>query len=196
MPHTDRLSRRAFGAGAAALLAQPALAQSTPQPKLDEDGLYQFDWYLKPQEGASFGALLDAANARKKRLAILWTMRGCPYCKRLATDYFVNPQMVSYLRAKFDVLHLDMNGGRMFADFDGASFAEKSIGYRHAINVSPTIALYPRTSAEMRGKPPEAGELGRIPGLPPFKTYLAMLSYVAENGYEREEFGSWLKKRS
>lgn len=189
------LTRRGFGlgAGAAAIgLAAPAHAQAT-QPKLSEDGLYHFDWYL--ESFLDFREDLDAAAAKGKRLAIIWSQKGCIYCKKMATEYFTDPAVVDYVKAKFEILHLDLNGARECADFDGAKFGEKSMALRYQIRTTPTILFFPQTSDGLADKPELKREIGRMPGLLPKKEFRAMFSYVAEKGYEKGSFSDWVKSQ-
>lgn len=185
------LTRRAVTAGLAALAASPARAD-VAQPKLGDDGLYHFDWYL--ESFLDFREDLDAANAKGKRLVVIWSQKGCPYCKKMASEYFTDPKIVDYVRAKFDVLHLDMNGARECVDFDGAKFGEKSMALRYQIRTTPTL-FFPETSKGLGEKPEMERELGRMPGLLPKKEFLAMFSYVAEKGYEKGSFSDWAKKQ-
>lgn len=195
MRPSPSLTRRAVAAAAlAAPFASlaPARAAVSP-PKLGDDGMYHFDWYL--ESFLDFKEDLDAANAKGKRLVMIWSQTGCPYCKKLATDYFTDPRIVDYVRAKFDVLHLDMNGARECVDFDGAKFGEKSMALKYQIRTTPTLLFFPATSAGLASKPEMERELGRMPGLLPKKEFLAMFSYVAEDGYKAGSFSDWVKKQ-
>lgn len=195
MKLTDpRPTRRAALAGLAAtpLFARAAHAQVSP-PKLGDDGLYHFDWFL--ESFLDFREDLDAAAARGRRFVILWSQKGCVYCKKMATEYLVDPKVAGYIREKFDVLHLDMFGARECVDFDGAKFSEKSIGLRYQIRVTPTLIFFPETSAGLAAKSELDREIGRMPGLLPKSQFLAMFTYVGEKAYEKGSFGDWVKKQ-
>ena len=191
----SRPTRRAALAGLAAapLLATAARAQ-VAQPKLGDDGLYHFDWFL--ESFLDFREDLDAAAAKGRRLVVLWSQKGCIYCKKMATEYFVDPKIVGYVREKFDVLHLDMYGARECVDFDGAKFSEKSIGLRYQIRTTPTLLFFPETSAGLDKKSELDREIGRMPGLLPKREFLAMFSYVGEKAYEKGSFADWVKKQA
>ena len=74
------VSRRTFlagsmGVGLALHFARPAFAEAI----LTDDGLYRQPWFLE-----SFLELaddLEGAAANGKRFAIMWELRGCPYCR-------------------------------------------------------------------------------------------------------------------
>src|SRR5207253_11460487 len=82
------LTRRGLLTGFAAFgLAAPARAE----PVLTEDGLYRQPWFLE-----SFLELADdlqgAANTGK-RFAIMWELRGCPYCRETHLVNFARPDV-------------------------------------------------------------------------------------------------------
>src|SRR5882672_9154972 len=91
------LSRRAFLAGSAAFgLSGTAHAQAV----LTDDGVYTEPWFLE-----SFLELADdlaAASAKGKRLAIMWELRGCPYCKETHLVNFARPEIADYIKARFE----------------------------------------------------------------------------------------------
>ncbi len=187
------ITRRRLVAAAAAL-PFAATARAADAPKLGDDGLYHFDWYL--ESFLDFAEDLDAAHAKGKRLAMIWSQKGCIYCKKMATEYFVDPKIVDYVKAKFEVLHLDMNGARECVDFDGAKFGEKSMALKYAVRTTPTIIFFPETSKGLAQKPELEREIGRMPGLLPPKEFLAMFSYVGEKAYEKGSFSDWVKKQA
>jgi len=93
------------------------------QPKLSDDGMYEFDWYLE-----SFLDLKDdieSAAQAGKRLAVIISQRACPYCKRMAEQHFSTPRIVDYVRANFEVLHLNLFGAREVTDLDGRKMSER-----------------------------------------------------------------------
>jgi thioredoxin-related protein len=192
MSPSPALTRRAFAGLAAGALIAPAVARAeVSQPKLADDGLYHFDWYL--DSFLDFAEDLDAAHAKGKRLVHIWSQKGCIYCKKMATEYFVDPKIVDYVRARFDVVHFDMNGARECTDFDGAKFGEKSTALRYQVRTTPTLIFFPETSAGLGKKPEMDRELGRMPGLLPKKEFLAMFTYVGDKGYEKGSFSDWVK---
>src|SRR6478672_7163257 len=76
------LSRRSFlnsvlAGSAAGGIGLPHIDVARAEAVLTEDGFYREPWFLE-----SFLELADdlaAAGEKKKRLAIMWELRGCPY---------------------------------------------------------------------------------------------------------------------
>src|SRR5262245_53351102 len=65
--------------GAAVLAGSlPALARAE-EPILTDDGLYKQSWFL--ESFLELGDDLDGAAKEGKRFAVMWELRGCPYCK-------------------------------------------------------------------------------------------------------------------
>ena len=71
-------TRRRFLAGALALgLPSKAMAQAFQ----GDDGLYREPWFL--ESFLDLAEDLKAALEHGKRLAVLWELKGCPYCKQI-----------------------------------------------------------------------------------------------------------------
>src|SRR5882757_883785 len=112
------VSRRSFLAASAAcglVALQPGATQA--EAILTEDGFYSEPWFLE-----SFLELADdltAAGEKGKRLAIMWELRGCPYCKETHLVNFAKPDISNYIQQHFEILQLNIIGSREVTDFDG-----------------------------------------------------------------------------
>lgn len=187
------LTRRGLLVSAAGLTAAGASAVSAA-PKLGEDGLYHFDWYLE-----SFLDLAEdllAATARGKRFAVLWGLKGCPACKRMHQVHFADPGVEAYVRDNFELLHLNYIGSRIVTDFDGRKLGEKALGESYGIRVTPSIQFFPEDAASVVHAVGTAREVARMPGLPEPAEFLGMFRYVREKGYETMPFADWLRKQA
>jgi len=183
------LTRRSvLAAGLACGLAGPASARAT----LGEDGLYKLDWYLE-----SFLDLtedLQSATVDGKRFAILWGLKGCPACRRMHEVHLADPAVEAYIKANFEVLHLNILGARIVTDFDGSKLGEKALAARYGITGTPSIQFLPESPAGLAARQPVAREVMRMPGLPEPREFLAMFRFVREKGYERGSFADWSSK--
>ena len=97
-----KATRRHLIAGGAALAASLAGARVRADAVLTEDGLYRQPWFLE-----SFLELaddLDGASKAGKRFAVMWELRGCPYCKETHLVNFARPEVEDYIKANFEVL--------------------------------------------------------------------------------------------
>ncbi len=184
------LTRRSVIALALAAAASPAAAAAT----LGEDGLYHLDWYL--DSFLDVREDLEGATRNGKRLAIMWGLKGCPSCRRMHEVHLADPAIESYIKANFDVLHLNHIGAREMTDFDGGKLGEKAFGERYGIRFTPTIQFLPETADGLAGRKPQAREVARMTGLFEPPEFLAMFRYVRDKGYETQPFPEWLKRRS
>jgi thioredoxin-related protein len=189
---TRSISRReavaAVCIGALGLRVAPAYAA----PVLGDDGLYQFDWYL--QSFLDLKEDLQGATDKGKRLAILWGLKGCPFCKRLHEVHMMDPAIQSYIRDNFEVLHLNHIGAREITDFDGVRMSEKAFAQAYGIRFTPTVQFFPESSDGLSGRKPQDREVARMPGLLEPADFLAMFRYVHDRGYQSMPFPDWLKK--
>jgi len=183
------LTRRAVLASALAASVAPALAAA----KLGDDGLYQLDWYLE-----SFLDLTEdteTATRNGKRRAILWGLKGCPACRKMHEVHLADPKIEDYLKANFEVLHLNHIGSRDVTDFDGRKRSENALGEFYGVRFTPTIQFLPEQPAGLAARRPQEREVARMPGLLDPPQFLAMFRYVREKGYDRMTFPEWLKQQ-
>lgn len=169
-----------------AVAAVPALAQAAPRARLGEDGLYHLDWYLE-----SFLDLpedIAAASASGKRLAVVWSLKGCPACKRMHEVHLADPATVDYIRANFEVVHLNILGAREVTGLGGRKLPEKAFAEAEGVRSTPTIQFMPEDAS---GR--EVARMDRLPDVPAFR---AMFRFVREKAYEKASFEDWLKRQA
>ncbi|KIZ43761.1 MULTISPECIES: thioredoxin family protein [Rhodopseudomonas] len=188
----QRLTRRHVVAGLAATGLGLRAAPSLAAPVLGDDGLYQLDWYL--QSFLDLPEDLAGATAKRKRFAILWGLKGCPFCRRMHEVHMMDPAIEGYIRDNFEVLHLNHIGAREVTDFDGRKLSEKAFAQAYGIRFTPTVQFFPESADGLAARQPQAREVARMPGLLEPPEFLAMFKYVKAKGYETMSFPEWLKK--
>jgi thioredoxin-related protein len=188
------VSRRAFLAGSVGALAlgwsRPALAQAT----LTEDGLYRQPWFLE-----SFLELaddLESAAAKGKRFAVMWELRGCPYCRETHLVNFAKPEIENFVRARFDILQLNTIGAREVTDFDGEKISEKRLAEKYGIRFTPTFQFFPERATGLAARKPREREVARAQGYLLPEHFLAMFKFVSERAYEKGSLRDYLKGNS
>lgn len=186
------ISRRALLAGASALLAPlPAVASTL---KLNDDGLYTKPWFLE--------SLLDLnddvkeAADKNKRLAIMWELKGCPYCRKVHEINLADPAIETFIKDRFEVLQLNIRGSREVTDFDGERLPEKDFARKYGVRATPTFQFFPESTAGLAQKPPAAREVARWQGYMEPKPFVAMFRFVVERGYETKSLMDYLKAKS
>ena len=186
------ISRRSFLAGTAAggLLAwRPGLARA--EPVMTDDGYYTETWFLE-----SFLELaddLDGATRAGKRFAVLWELRGCPYCRETHLVNFARGDIEDYVKTNFEVLQLNIVGSREVTDFDGTKTAEKALAAKYGIRFTPTVQFFPDTVSGLAAKTPESREVARAPGYLRPDDFLALFRFVREKAYETKSFRDYVR---
>jgi thioredoxin-related protein len=187
------LSRRSFVAGGGAGLAA-AILPAHGAAVLTDDGLYTQPWFLQ-----SFLELADdiqGAASGGKRLAIMWELRGCPYCKETHVVNFGKPEIESYIRQRFEILQLNILGSREVTDLDGEKLSEKRLAAKYGVRYTPTFQFFPDKIEGLATKKPSDREVARIQGYMEPKAFLNMFRFVAERAYEKGTLRDFLKANS
>jgi thioredoxin-related protein len=186
------ISRRLFLASAAASALPAWSAQAAAM--LTEDGLYRQPWFLEsllelPDD-------LAEASQKNKRFAIMWELRGCPYCKKIHEINFADPAIEGFIKDRFEILQLNIIGAREVTDFDGQKLAEKQLAAKYDVRGTPTFQFFPDDAAGLSGKKPREREVARGHGYMEPKPFLALFRFVAERAYEKSSFPDFLKAGS
>jgi thioredoxin-related protein len=188
------IARRKLLAGFASLIGLVALRARAEQPILTDDGLYKQPWFLE-----SFLDLaddLEGARKEGKRFAIMWELRGCPYCKETHLVNFAQPRIADYVKANFEVLQLNIIGSRKVTDFDGTVLSEKELAAKYGIRFTPTFQFFGEGAPKLKTLPPAQREVTRAPGYMLPDDFLAMFRYVREKAYESKSFRDYIKSLS
>ena len=182
------VTRRTVVSAFAALgLARPVRAQAM----LTEDGLYRQPWFL--DSFLELGDDLQGASNAGKRFAIIWELRGCPYCRETHLVNFARPDIEAFVKANFEILQLNIVGARKVTDFDGAEMSEKALAAKYGVRFTPTVQFFPELAAELGGKAPGDREVARAPGYLRPDDFLALFRFVREKGYETKSFREYLR---
>jgi len=184
--NATRADRRKCRAGMS-LVGPPARAEAV----LTDDGLYRQPWFLESLLELSDD--LDGAAKVGKRFAIMWELRGCPYCKETHLVNFARPAIEDYIKSNFEVLQLNIIGSRKVTDFDGSEISEKALAAKYGVRFTPTFQFFPESAAGLGAKPPDRREVARAPGYLLPDDFLALFRYVREKGYETKSFRDYLR---
>ena len=186
------LSRRLFLTGSAAgALALPRWRTASAQAVLTDDGLYREPWFLE-----SFLELaddLEGAAGKSRRFAIVWELRGCPYCRETHLVNFAKPEIADFVKARFDILQLNIIGAREVVDFDGEKTTEKRLAEKYGVRFTPTFQFFPERSAGLATRKPREREVARAQGYLMPEHFLALFKFVSERAYEKGSLRDYLK---
>jgi thioredoxin-related protein len=185
------LSRRVLLAESAACAFGP---RARAEAVLTDDGLYRQPWFLE-----SFLELPDdlvGATDKQKRFAIMWELRGCPYCKDTHLVNFAKPEIESFIRERFEILQLNVIGAREVTDFDGEKLPEKRLAEKYGVRFTPTFQFFPENSVGLADKKPRDREVAHAQGYLEPQHFLALFRFVAERAYEKGSLRDYLKASS
>jgi thioredoxin-related protein len=176
---------------AAGLVPVPSWAE---EAILTEDGLYKQPWFI--ESFLELGDDLETTRKAGKRFAVMWELKGCPYCKETHLVNFARPDIADYVRSNFDILQLNIIGSRKVTDFDGEELGEKQLAAKYGVRFTPTIQFFPDTAEGLKAKPAREREATRSTGYLVPDEFLAMFRYVRDNAYATQNFRDYLKARS
>lgn len=121
--------------------------------------------------------LADAARQRRM-LMVIFEQDGCPYCEQMHRVNFKDPAIVASIRKGFDVIQLDIWGGREVSDFTGASMTEKALARKLSVQFSPTIVFYDGNGREVY----------RVAGLHKPAVFQKELAFLSSRSHETMRF--------
>jgi thioredoxin-related protein len=185
------ITRRDTLFGAGAILAAGVSARA--EPVMTDDGFYQEPWFI--QSFLDLSDDLAAAGQHGKHFAVMWELRGCPYCRETHLVNFARPDIADFVRSNFDVLQLNVLGSRKVTDFDGEELTEKQLAAKYAVRFTPTIQFFDGTAAGLKARPAPEREVIRIPGYLRPDDFLDVFRYVALRGDSTRSFRDFLKSQ-
>ena len=186
-----KLTRRNLFLGLTSLGISGLDRARAEEPILTDDGLYKQPWFLESFLDLSDD--LEAAAKAGKRFAIMWELKGCPYCRETHFVNFARTDISDFIKANFEVLQLNIIGSRKVTDFDGAELSEKEMAAKYAVRFTPTFQFFGERAAALKELPPVKREVARAPGYLRPEDFLAMFRYVREKAYEGKSFRDFVK---
>jgi thioredoxin-related protein len=177
-----------LGAAATGLMG---ISGAAAEPMLTDDGLYKEPWFL--ESFLDLSEDLEDAHKAGKRFAIMWELKGCPYCKETHFVNFARPEISGYIKANFEVLQLNIIGSRKVTDFDGSQLSEKEMAAKYRVRFTPTFQFFAERAAPLKALEPQKREVARAPGYLRPDDFLAMFRYVREKAYQDKSFRDYLR---
>ncbi|MFB9263815.1 SoxW family protein [Bradyrhizobium erythrophlei] len=183
-------TRRGFLTLASGAVLAAGHGEARAEAALGDDGLYHEPWFL--QSFLDLREDLEGAASNGKRLAIMWELRGCPYCRETHLVNFADAAITTYIRDNFEILQLNLVGSRVVTDFDRQELSEKDLAQKYGIRFTPTFQFFPPSTNGIEAKAAMAREVARAPGYLKPQHFLAMFRFVRERAYERGSFKDFL----
>jgi len=184
-------TRRNLVTGGGALAASLVTPGLRAEPVLTDDGLYRQPWFV--ESFLELGDDLQTAAKSGKRFAVMWELRGCPYCRETHLVNFARRDIEDYVKTNFDVLQLNIVGARKVTDFDGKEISEKALAAKYGVRFTPTIQFFPENAGSLASASPDKREVARAAGYLRPDDFLAMFRFVREKEYERKSFRDYVR---
>ena len=194
---TDMIQRRTFmklGLVAGATASLPLRAFADSEPFLNDDGLYEQPFFV--QSFLDLAEDLETATQAGKRFAVMWELKGCPYCKETHFVNFADPEIRGFVSDNFDILQLNFVGSREVTDFDGEAMEERELARKWGIRFTPTTMFFPESLDEVAGRPGGEAEVARMPGYFKPPHFLAMYRFVKQKAYADSSFNDFLRQNT
>jgi thioredoxin-related protein len=130
--------------------------------------------------------LAEAAAAGKQGLMILFGTRGCAYCRAFIERSLNDAGIASALRARFDVLHLEIFDDAELKDPTGRAMPVKEFARREGAAFSPTLVFYGT----------DGSRLHKVVGYQSPERFRVILEYVGGGHHRTLSFRDFLKQRA
>ncbi len=126
----------------------------------------------------------EAAN-QHKRLILIFSQDGCPYCNLLVERNFSQRDIVESLQKNFDVVQINMWGDREVTNVDGKKYGEKEFAVALKVQFTPTLLFF-----DEDGK-----TLLRMNGYVPPERFKGALDWVSSHEETRKSFRDYMAAR-
>lgn len=85
---------------------------------------------------------VDEATQSGKRVILMFTQDGCPYCAALVERNLSQREIEATMKKKFDVIALNIWGDKEIVGLDGKTYTEKSYSAAQKIQFTPSLFFF------------------------------------------------------
>ncbi|MDO9008304.1 MAG: thioredoxin fold domain-containing protein, partial [Thiobacillus sp.] len=85
---------------------------------------------------------IDEARKHGKRVILMFTQDGCPYCSALVERNLSQREIESTMREKFDVVVINIWGDKELVGLDGKTLTEKNYSAAQKIQFTPSLVFF------------------------------------------------------
>jgi len=146
-------------------------AMQTEYPSWFKEGFLEFNEDIK-----------EAAK-ENKRLMLVFSQPGCPYCNALVERNLSQKNIEQKVRTNFDSIAINMWGDREVTFTDGKQYTEKTISKKLKVQFTPTVLFFD-----------EAGKIIlRLNGYIPPRRFNVALDYVVNRQEKKMSYRAYVK---
>lgn len=161
------------------------LIMSTPA-----DGIATRDpaeYFFQETFGDFHEELVLAREQQKQVVLLFFEQEDCPFCHRMKTTIFNQPEVQDYFRKHFRIFSVDIEGDLEITDFEGRQVTQKDFAFRqYNVRATPVFAFFDldgKLIARHTGPTSSAQE------------FLWLGEYVAEGHYHTQNFTRYKQER-
>ncbi len=125
------------------------------------------------------------ASAKNKHVILYFHLQGCPYCSVMMRESFIESQYTDYIKQNFDLIELDVEGGREVAMDENTNIRENALAKKLKVFSTPTI-LFLDHDAKVKL---------RLNGYRPPADFKLALDYVKNQQYTKQSFVKYLASK-
>jgi len=85
---------------------------------------------------------IDEARKHDKRVILMFTQAGCPYCSALVERNLSQREIEATMKEKFDVVAINLWGDKEVIGLDGKTYTEKSYSAALKIQFTPSLLFF------------------------------------------------------
>ena len=85
---------------------------------------------------------IAAAKSEGKRLMIMFTQDGCPYCNVMVERNLAQKDIEDLMRSQFKVVAINLVGDREVSNIDGKRYTEKTFSEALKVQFTPTLMFF------------------------------------------------------
>ncbi|MCL5060571.1 MAG: thioredoxin fold domain-containing protein [Candidatus Thermoplasmatota archaeon] len=88
---------------------------------------------------------IDEARKNRKRVILMFTQDGCPYCSALVERNLSQREIEATMKDKFDVIAINLWGDKELVGLDGKAYTEKTYSAAQKIQFTPSLVFFDET---------------------------------------------------
>lgn len=105
-------------------------------PTAQADGFWDDSFFDMPAD------LKQAKADGKTGVFLFFQMADCPFCHRMETTVFTDPDVMAFMKKHFITASIDIEGDVMMTDFQGKTISQKDFSFKQfRVRATPVMAF-------------------------------------------------------
>ncbi len=133
---------------------------------------------------SSFDAGLEQAKISHKKVLVDVFTEWCSWCKKMDSEVYSNSDIKDYLSKNFIIIKMNAEANEKI-HYKGVEYSPAQLAAAFGVNGYPAT-LFLREDSE---------PITQLPGYVEAPMFIHVLSFIAENEYEKKQFSEYLKEK-